>query len=92
MRVGVHNIYSQHMESTKCTHESCHRYFSSISVYPSSSSLVHNIYKGEEETTAFTRYGVHSIDSRYTEYTAFTLERWSALYILMRDGFRSIYS
>ena len=40
-------------------------------------------------STAFTRYGVHNIDSLYTEYTAF---RWSALYILMRDGFRCIYS
>ena len=60
--------------------------------FPSSLSLVHNIYKGEEESTAFTRYGVHSIDSQYMEYTVFTLERWSALYILMRDGFRSMYS
>ena len=85
-------MLSQYMESTEFTHESWHRYFSSILASPSSLSLVHNIYKGEEESTAFTRYGVHSIDSQYMEYTAFTLERWSALYILMRDGFRSIYS
>ena len=61
-------------------------------VSPSSSSLVHIIYKGEEKSTALTTYGVHSIDSQYMIYTAFTLKKWSALYILMRYGFRSIYS
>ena len=59
--------------------------------FPSSLSLVHNIYKGEEESTAFTIYGVHSIDSQDIEYTAFSLVRWNTLYILKRDGFRSIY-
>ena len=92
LRGGVHNIYSQHMESTEFTYQSWHRYFSSILVFPSSSSLVHIIYKGEEKSTALTRYGVHSIDSQDRIYTAFTLKKWSALYILMRYGFRSIYS
>ena len=92
LRGGVHNIYSQHMESTEFTYQSWHRYFSSILVSPSSSSLVQIIYKGEEKSTALTRYGVHSIDSQDRIYTAFTLKKWSALYILMRYGFRSIYS
>ena len=92
LRGGVHNIYSQNMESTEFTYQSWHRYFSSILVFPSSSSLVHIIYKGEEKSTALTRYGVHSIDSQDRIYTAFTLKKWSALYILMRYGFRSIYS
>ena len=91
LRGGVHNIYSQHMESTEFTYQSWRRYFSSILVFPSSSSLVHIIYKGEK-STALTRYGVHSIDSQDRIYTAFTLKKWSALYILMRYGFRSIHS
>ena len=78
---GIYRIYTRELASILF-----------IDFSPSSLSLVLNIYKGEEVSTSFTRYGVHKIDSRYTEYTAFTLERWSALYILMRDGFRSIYS
>ena len=95
---GVHNIQSQEMESKAVTHErsSQQRLLTTYGVnvdfyFPSSSPIIHNTYKGEKESTAFTRYGVHSIDSQDMEHTAFSLVRWNTQYILMRHGLRSIY-
>ena len=95
---GVHNIQSQEMESKAVTHErsSQQRLLTTYGVnvdfyFPSSSPIIHNTYKGENESTAFTRYGVHSIDSQDMEHTAFSLVRWNTQYILMRHGLRSIY-
>ena len=93
---GVHNIQSQVMESKAVIHESQQRLLTTYGVnvdfyFPSSSPIIHNTYKGENEPTAFTRYGVHSIDSKYMEHTAFSLVRWNTQYILMRHGLRRIY-
>ena len=91
---GVHNIQSQEMESKAVTHErwSQQRLLTTYGVnvdfyFPSSSPIIHNTYKGEKESTAFTRYGVHNIDSQDMEHTAFSLVRWNTQYILTRHAF-----
>ena len=86
---GIHNIYSQYMESTAFKHEICNsssppftcsmwwgwqQYWSLIFIFPTSSSLAHNIYSWMVDSIALT----HDI--------------WNPRHLIMRDGVNSIYS
>ena len=78
-------------EFTKFTHESWHRYFSSIFFFPSTSSLVQTFTKESRNAQHLRDTESTALTPKIMEHTAFSHVRWNTQYILMKHGFRSIY-
>ena len=103
---GFHSIHSQEMASKAVTHERWNpqhvlttygvykiytRYFSSIFVFPLTSSLVHNFTKDSRNPQHLRDTESTALTHKIMEHTAFSHVRCNTLYIIMRHWFRSIY-